>query len=82
MTSTTNTPADFLLKFAKSDLNYAKKHGQLAICGTQVGNVEVRFLHESKLFEVVNFNNTNIKITNPMPLKEMIPFIAGIYVTA
>lgn len=79
MTTQEITTASFLLKYAKSDLNTAKKHGQVCICGTQKGNVEIRFDFETKLFQAVNFNNTNIEITQPMPANEMAIFIASIY---
>lgn len=80
MTTQEITTASFLLKYAKSDLNTAKKHGQVCICGTKKGNVEIRFIHETKLFQAVNFNNSNIEITDQLPANEMIVFIASIYI--
>ena len=71
--------ATILNKYAKRDLNAAKKHGQLAICGTKKGNVEIQSL-SNNLFQAVNFNNGNIKLTEVIPAKEMIDFIAGIYI--
>ena len=80
MATQENNIQAILTKYAKSDLSKAKKYGQVAICGTQKGNVEIEYNFETKLFHAANFNNTNIKLTGPIAAKEMTAFIAGIYV--
>jgi hypothetical protein len=80
MNTQTNAIAALLLKYAKSDLRIAKKNGCVAICGTQQGNVEIEFFPADKTFQASNFNNTNIKLTGIVSEKEMLAFVAGIYV--
>ena len=82
MSAQVSTIEASLLKYAKSDLAKAKKYGQIAICQTQKGNVEIEYNFGTGLFQAANFNNTNIKLTDPIPAKEMVIFIANIYVVA
>ena len=51
-----------LAKQAEKDLALARKHGKLAVTGTRVGNIEIRYRKFATLggqYMIVNFNNTN-----------------------
>jgi hypothetical protein len=74
------TTTNLLINYAKTDVRLAKKYGQIAIHRTQSGNVEIQYNAETSLYQAVDFNNTNIQLTEPIAKKEMVIFIASIYV--
>ena len=69
-----------LLKYAKSDLRIAKKHGAVTITQTKVGNVEIEY--DGANFQASNFNDSDTKLTGKMSFENMAIWIADKYQTA
>lgn len=74
-----NFTAQLITKCAKQDVRLAKENGQITICGTKIGNVDILFSFETNLFQAVN-GRSGVKITDTMPAEKMVSFISGIYV--
>jgi hypothetical protein len=60
-----------LLKYAAADIRYARKHGQLTVCQTKQGNIE---LERCEGRGMVSVNGT------PMPVKAAQELLADAYV--
>lgn len=60
-----------LLKFAAADIRFARKHGQLTVCKTKQGNIELERCEGRGL---VSVNGT------PMPVKAAQELLAAAYV--
>ena len=84
--NTTTFDADLqaqLLKIAKSDLARARKHGSLMVAKTKRGNVEIK--HVDGTFTLTKCGNLmtgdlNVEQLTSGSLKEIAPFLAGLYV--
>lgn len=69
-----------LVKYAKADVGLAKRRGAMAITDTKRGNVELTYNHETNTFTAANFNHLDIVYKSEVSAKEMIEFVAGIYI--
>ena len=66
-----------LTKYAKQDINLAKREGRVAVCGTKAGNVEIEF--SGGLFTFKNFN-TGETLSGQLNQAEAILKLASLYV--
>ena len=67
-------------KFAKSDLTYARKNGLLCVCQTKVGNVELTYDRDSKLYNLKACDRGQVVDLGSHKLSKAIQVLAPLYV--